>query len=1107
MASSGVVHVMRRRLVGAVGLAVCVMLAVAASGVLASVQRARAHDAAGLIASPRPDSNAIGPVTVSIRAGDEYLPGAVHVTLNGRDISSYFALPHSGLRTAQVSPTQGLRYGLNVVTASAVPQIGPRLSQIVRFYVPRALPLAAAGPDVRVAVGTPVILDGSQSIPRSFGSPLNRAWRLVSKPAGSRARLTGTGMVHPVITPDKLGAYTVQLKVSDGTLSRSDDANVTAVYDSAEVPIDTAVDGVGPGGKRLQGIAIGYHPALDGYRGPRGAEQFYALPAGDAAQMVVVQRQTLAPVFSYAWPAGGLLNGFIKAGLKLAAQKTCGSNNQSCCGSGMTACLVIVTTWPTASWAVGGAGYVLGQVTGSGGGLSKIGAAAVSSADAAAGMTMEKSTLSWIGVEGFPEGGDWECAGGGNYGSTTSPGLDGYLALDPAGNYTYIANAGVPFDLGPDSPTTAKMTVGQATYTATLPAGSMGGFAVMVLHAGTLAPYNYDEPSQPGSSQPVVFSTRNADGSPNYGAGGNTYTGQGGFTGMSLYLERIQYQKIPEPVIVLIRSIGSPFTEEGLQPENNYKGSYDVALALAVDRLAFDVASLGGHYEWLIRLATPVSNAHQSYSEVGRNHTAEGDITTADTGTGVIPAVPATELSGQLERNNKSLFAPVETSFSPSIPNPLLPVVTSEPVAWPLSDTAGHRLGVQCVGEYAKLGSDPRFEYWNLETSASDWNGTYLPRVHRVTYADAVAEYGCATLKQTDFKLAKAELTNEFRWMAHLKSYVKDLSAPFGYNGTLPAFTAINTVTQNVKDALPIPEGVGGVNGFSLTESILGILGEIIGAVTTEGVTEYIAAGVDVTAAAFGIGGEFSGDAADSAATVFAQRNAIDAEGANIADRVAGRLQAISEGMEGMTAAIASDYDRLKDVGTHEGCVPAVYPPNVDPNCPIGWELTTQEVNDVQRAFTLSARRAAWGGLLSTAWPMALYTNSNPNSYNGTFVGPQEQISSIGCDYALPFNVTSPGFVRYDFRSDPGSSEGSNTKFIVITQANNHGASGYSFPPNSLFTNNQLFDAVNPENVTSGPLGMDEYQMLMDNYTYSGDPQPGPPPKGSGPTRENWLGC
>src|SRR5581483_8223484 len=240
-----------------------------------------------------------------------------------------------------------------------------------------------------------------------------------------------------------------------------------------------------------------------------------------------------------------------------------------------------------------------------------------------------------------------------------STGLDGFLAYDTAGNYTYVTKAGVPFDLGADNTTTATMTVGSTQYTGSLPSSSMGGFAVEVLHAGTLQPYNVSNPSAPGSSTPLVFSTRNSDGSANYGGGGTTPTGM---NGMSSYLEQLQYDKVGEPLLILIRSIGAPMPLEGLQPENNYQGAYDVTLAQAVDRLAFDISSLGGSFQWIIRLATPVSNGQQSYSEVGRNHTAEGDDTIAETGSAVRPQPSTFELSGRMERNNLSLFTPAHVT-------------------------------------------------------------------------------------------------------------------------------------------------------------------------------------------------------------------------------------------------------------------------------------------------------------------------------------------------------------------------------------------------------------------------------------------------------------
>jgi hypothetical protein len=1097
-----------------------------AGGLAAGSATARTRRVHGLIASPKPGSRPRSPVRVVLRVGDKFLSGAVRVSLNGENISQYFRIVHHGRRVSEVSPSQGIRYGRNVLTVTVVPQRGPRRRQRVRFTVSRRLPLAGAGPDVRVPIGSTVTLDGSRSMSRSFGlrnaragrSRLRLRWRLVSRPRRSRARLRASaqgmssaltlrratgGPGHPALRPDRIGTYRVRLTVSDGRTSKSDFVDVQATYETSEVPIDTAVDGTGSGGQ-MQGIAIGYHPALQGYRQPNAAagEQFYPLGAGDSAQIVVLDRQTLAPVSSASYPAG---SGFV-------------AQAQSALSGLPATDLALVTTWPSAAWASSGSngdGLIVQQLTAAKGPLAGIGASPITAVDAANGMAMEDSTVTWVGVQGFPAGSDWERIGGGNYGTggpsgSVGGGLNGFLTFDPAGNYTYIAKAGAPLDLGPNSASTATMSVGSQTYSASLPAGSLGGFAVMVLHAGTLAPYNVSNPSQPGPSTPLVFSTRNADGTANYGASGKTYVGQGGFNGMSLDLEGLQYDKVGEPLVVLIRSIGAPFPEEGLQPENNYQGSYDPVLAAAVDRLAFDVASFGGHYEWLIRMATPVAYADQSYSEVGRNHTGEGDVTVADTGSGMSPAPTSNELSGRLERNNVSLFAPVQTSNSASVVNPVASIVTSEPVAWPDTKNPARVLAVQCLGDAVGLGPDPRYEYWNLETNPSDWSQKFTELVS-LTLPGAQAQQGCSALTQSAFAAVRHELGQEFEWMNKVESYVANLAAPFGYSGSYAAFTAVDSATQAVKGALPLPQGSGSENGFSITDSILGIAGELLGAASFEvsgpvvGVTGYL----------FGLWGEFSGDSSDSAAPTFAQRNTIDAAGAQIGDAVAARLQAVSAGSQAMTDAIASDYARLKQVGTYEGCVPSG--PN-DPNCPPGWEITQKGVTATKDAFILSARRSAWAGLLPAAWPTVLYTNSNPNSYNGTFEGPQDQLGGVGCDYASPFQYPYNGtyspllpgqaFLRYDFLSDPQSSEGSNTKFMVMTNGNFKGASTqFSFPPSSLFTTtttpaiNQLFSPVNPEDVDSGPLGMDEYQLFADNW------HGGPYAPSSGPVRENWVGC
>jgi hypothetical protein len=117
-------------------------------------------------------------------------------------------------------------------------------------------------------------------------------------------------------------------------------ATVQAAYASSEVPIDTAVDGKSASGPTVQGIAIGYHPAQHGYRQPNTAagEQFYPLGSGHAAQIVIVNRQTLAPVSSSSYPAGQTFVQQAKTAL-----------------SGLPSTeLAIVTTWPSPAWAVAG---------------------------------------------------------------------------------------------------------------------------------------------------------------------------------------------------------------------------------------------------------------------------------------------------------------------------------------------------------------------------------------------------------------------------------------------------------------------------------------------------------------------------------------------------------------------------------------------------------------------------------------------------------------------------------------------------------------------------------------------------------------------------------
>jgi RHS repeat-associated protein len=88
-------------------------------------------------------------------------------------------------------------------------------------------PLAAAGADRVVAVGTTVTVDGSASSDPD-GDPLSFAWTLAERPAGSLAALSGSGATAS-FTADVVGDYTLLLSVTDDDgFAATDDVVVRA---------------------------------------------------------------------------------------------------------------------------------------------------------------------------------------------------------------------------------------------------------------------------------------------------------------------------------------------------------------------------------------------------------------------------------------------------------------------------------------------------------------------------------------------------------------------------------------------------------------------------------------------------------------------------------------------------------------------------------------------------------------------------------------------------------------------------------------------------------------------------------------------------------------
>jgi hypothetical protein len=94
---------------------------------------------------------------------------------------------------------------------------------------------AVAGADQAVAVNTLVTLNGSASVDGS-GKTFAYAWNIKSKPAGSAAYLSEPATALPKITPDKAGAYVVELKITNSTGFSIDEVSITATGSGTEGP-------------------------------------------------------------------------------------------------------------------------------------------------------------------------------------------------------------------------------------------------------------------------------------------------------------------------------------------------------------------------------------------------------------------------------------------------------------------------------------------------------------------------------------------------------------------------------------------------------------------------------------------------------------------------------------------------------------------------------------------------------------------------------------------------------------------------------------------------------------------------------------------------------
>ncbi len=154
--------------------------------------------------------------------------------------------PANAARPSFVADKDGIYVAQLIVSDASLASV-PATVTITASTANRPPVAAAAATPSNVAVGATVALSSAGSFDPD-GTPLSYAWSLATRPGGSLATVSNPNAANASFVPDLPGSYSVQLVVSDGSLTGSALASITATTSNrapsfASVPVTVATIG------------------------------------------------------------------------------------------------------------------------------------------------------------------------------------------------------------------------------------------------------------------------------------------------------------------------------------------------------------------------------------------------------------------------------------------------------------------------------------------------------------------------------------------------------------------------------------------------------------------------------------------------------------------------------------------------------------------------------------------------------------------------------------------------------------------------------------------------------------------------------------------------
>ncbi|MBV9086798.1 MAG: choice-of-anchor D domain-containing protein, partial [Acidobacteriaceae bacterium] len=191
-----------------------------------------------------PQANA-GPDQLVSTGSTVQLDGSRSVDIDGDALAyawSFVSVPTGSTAVLSNSTTVNPTFtadvaGAYVVKLTVTDNEGNHVDSTVTISTVSVLPVANAGQQQTVAIGSTVHLDGTKSSDAD-GDQLSYAWSFTSKPSSSSASLSNANTATPSFVADAAGDYIAQLTVTDSTGNTA--ATTVRISTQPVLPIATA---------------------------------------------------------------------------------------------------------------------------------------------------------------------------------------------------------------------------------------------------------------------------------------------------------------------------------------------------------------------------------------------------------------------------------------------------------------------------------------------------------------------------------------------------------------------------------------------------------------------------------------------------------------------------------------------------------------------------------------------------------------------------------------------------------------------------------------------------------------------------------------------------